>query len=86
MRSEASLRSLARRAIRAGKLPRRRPDRTWGGPGAGAPCAVCAQSIRPDQVEYELQFADAADAHRMDRFQMHLRCFAVWELERTKPS
>ena len=61
------------------------PDRTWGGSGVGAPCAVCAQPIRPDQLEYELQFADAGDTHRMARFQMHLKCFAVWELERTKP-
>src|SRR5205085_1254775 len=35
---EESLREKARVVVRNGKLPRRRPDRTWGGPGVGAQC------------------------------------------------
>jgi hypothetical protein len=66
------------------------PDGSPTAPGAEparAPPAPCLRNpYRPDQAEYELQFADSGDAHRMARFQMHLRCFAVWELERTKPS
>jgi integrase len=40
MPDEAILREKARDAVRSGKLPARRPDRTWGGPGVGAPCTI----------------------------------------------
>ena len=36
MPDEVLLRVRARAAIQDGKLPSRRPDRTWGGPGVGA--------------------------------------------------
>jgi hypothetical protein len=34
-------------AVRDGKLPSRRPDRTWGGSGVGASCAVCELPVQP---------------------------------------
>jgi hypothetical protein len=37
MPDEPRLREQAREAIEKGKLPARRPDRAWGGPGVGAP-------------------------------------------------
>ena len=37
MPDEQILREKAREAVRSGKLPARRPDRTWGGPGLGLP-------------------------------------------------
>ena len=84
MPNEAPLRRLARLVLENGKLPRRDPDRTWGGPGVGAPCAVCDRPVTADEVEYEVQFAHDGAIPGLDRFHLHLRCFAVWELERTK--
>jgi hypothetical protein len=37
-----------------------------------------------DQVEYEVEFARAGDPLILDRFPMHLRCFAMREFERMK--
>ena len=36
------------------------------------------------ELEYELEFADDGAPPRLDKYHLHLRCFAVWELERTK--
>jgi hypothetical protein len=84
MPNEAALRRLARLVLESGTLPRRDPDRTWGGPGVDVPCTVCAHPITSDQVEYEVQFARDGGNPGLDRFHFHMRCFAVWELERTK--
>ncbi len=43
----------AREAIRSGKLPARRPDRTLGGPGSQVHCAVCGELILRNQLELE---------------------------------
>jgi hypothetical protein len=45
---------------------------------------VCEKPITRDQVEYEIQFAHDGDHPGLDKFHLHLRCFAVWELEQTK--
>ena len=37
-------------------------------------------------MKYEVEFARDGDIPGLDRFSMHLRCFAVWELERMKPT
>jgi hypothetical protein len=34
-------------------------------------------------MEYEVEFV-RADGLGRDKYHLHLRCFAVWELERTK--
>jgi hypothetical protein len=81
---EEDLRELAHAAVRQGKLPARRPDRTLGGPGGGAHCAVCGEAVKSHQMEIELQFArdiNTPDAG-LDRYHVHIRCFAVWELAR----
>jgi hypothetical protein len=82
MPDEKLLRSKAEEAIRTGKLPSRRPDRTWGGPGVGATCAVCGEPVKKDQLEFEVQFARDGDNPGLDKFHIHVRCFAAWELER----
>jgi hypothetical protein len=82
MPDEALLRGKARVAIQAGKLPLRRPDRTWGGPGVGAPCAVCDLPVTKDQLEFEIQFSHDGATPGLDKYHVHIRCFAVWELER----
>ena len=79
---EHDLREQARTVIEAGKLPARRPDRTWGGPGVGAPCAVCGVPVGKDQLEFEIQFARDGDSPGLDKYHVHVRCFAAWEFER----
>lgn len=84
MPDESTLRAKAREVIRTGKLPDRRPDRTWGGPGVGAPCTICREPVTKDQLEFEIQFAIDGDAEPgLDKFHIHVRCFAAWEFERT---
>jgi hypothetical protein len=79
MKDDGPLREQAREAIRARKLPERRPNRTWGGPGLGAQCAICDAPVKPDQVEVELEFAPGSSA---DNYHVHARCFVAWEAER----
>ena len=82
MPDERVLREKARAAVEGGKLPRRRPDRTWGGPGVGAACAVCDEPVTSSQSEFEIQFARDGNNPGLDRFHFHIRCFAAWEFER----
>jgi hypothetical protein len=84
MPNEARVRALARGVLQTGTVPRREPDRTWGGKGVGLPCTVCGESIAPTDTEYELEFFHDGAAPGLDRFHLHLRCFAAWEMERTK--
>jgi hypothetical protein len=79
---EDTLRDKARAVIRSGKLPRRRPDRTSGGPGVGAECAVCRLPVAQDELEFEIQFARDGDNPDLDKFHVHVRCFSAWEFER----
>ena len=81
-RTDPELRQLVGKVLRAGALPRRDPDRTWGGDGVGAACTICEEVIRPDQREYEVQFARDGSGPGVDRFHMHPPCFMMWELER----
>jgi hypothetical protein len=81
---EETLREKARTVIQNGKLPSRTPDRTWGGPGVGAPCAICGLPVRSTEMEFEIQFArDGGTAEAgLDKYHVHIRCFAAWEFER----
>ena len=79
---ETLLREKARQAIRAEKLPSRRPDRMWGGSGLGDRCVICGETIKRDQMELEIQFARAGAGSDLDGFHVHVWCFAAWELER----
>ena len=83
MPDKTILREKAREAVRQGKLPARRPDRTYvGGPGVGASCAVCEKLVGKDVTEFEIQFARDGDNPGLDKFHVHIRCFAAWEFER----
>jgi hypothetical protein len=79
---EDAVREKAREAIQHGKLPRRAPDRTWGGPGVSAPCAICDRPVTDREMEFEIQFARDGDNPGLDKFHVHLNCFAAWEFER----
>ena len=48
MPDEPILRAQARKAIQNGVIPGRKPDRTWGGPGVGARCAICEKPVTKD--------------------------------------
>ena len=82
MPDEASLREQARTAIQNSKLPSRAPDRTWGGPGIGAPCAVCERPVTKAEMEFEIEFSHDGSNPGLDKFHLHIRCFAAWEFER----
>lgn len=78
------LRRRAREALQAGKLPHAQPARIWGGNGFGASCAICDALIEKDEVGYQLEFAGADDRAQAQELHAHARCFAAWELERTR--
>jgi hypothetical protein len=84
MPDEAILREKARDIVRQGKLPARTPDRTWGGPGVGAECTICGEPVGKKEMEFEIQFARDGDNPGLDKFHVHIRCFAAWEFERQK--
>ena len=79
---EETLRAKARAVVQSGKLPARRPDRTWGGPGVGALCSVCVLPVEKDQLEFEVQFAHDGQNPGLDKYHLHIKCFAAWEFER----
>ena len=76
MSDDALLRAQARAAVMSGRLPARKPNRTRGGPGVGAPCAVCALPITKVEIELEVPLGPDAVAH------LHIACFTAWEFER----
>jgi hypothetical protein len=87
MPDEGVLREKARMAVQTGKLPARRPDRVWGGPGVDAACEVCGLPVKRDEMAFEIQFArDGDGGGDLDKFHVHIRCFAAWEFERRRAS
>ena len=82
MPDEKMLRDKARVVVQDGKLPSRRPDRTWGGPGVGAACSVCELPVEKTEMEFEIEFARDGDNPGLDKYHVHTRCFAAWEFER----
>ena len=83
-KAEQTVRMKAHVAMQSGKIPSCPPDRTWGGPGVGAPCAICDLPVKRDELEFEIQFAFDGAVPGLDKFHLHLRCFAAWEFEREK--
>lgn len=82
MRDESAIRDKAREAIRAGRIPSRNPERTWGGPGIGASCAICCKPVTREDVEFELEFSGDTEGTTSVSYHVHVRCFAAWEFER----
>jgi hypothetical protein len=76
---EVTLRETARALIQTGTLPNRRPDRMWGGPGAGANCVICKSPVERHQLEFELEFAGNGDGVGVNKYHVHIRCLAAWE-------
>jgi hypothetical protein len=85
MRDEIRLREHAREAIRSGKLPSRPADRIVRRHGwSGLSCPVCRELVKRDEVDVEIQFRRQDPTLGLDAYQLHTRCFAAWEFERTK--
>ena len=82
MPDEKALREKARAAIQAGKLPSRPPDWTCSSSGFGATCSVCGLPLTKDEKEFEIQLTHDGDNPGLDKFHVHIRCFAAWEFER----
>jgi hypothetical protein len=45
---------------------------------------VCGGPIPRSDTDYELEFNRHGVVPGFDRYYLHYRCFAAWELERTK--
>lgn len=82
MIDEAALQEKARDAIATNKLPNADPVRMWGGNGFGTCCAICSNPVSPDEVGFELEFAEGAEGAGPVEYHVHVRCFGVWTLER----
>jgi hypothetical protein len=80
---EGLLREKAREAIQAGKLPRRAPDRLWGGLGRGETCVVCGDSLGQGQASLELEYTGHDHSEAKTSYVLHVRCFSAVELEHT---
>jgi hypothetical protein len=78
---EITLRRKAREAIQSQKIPDRPPDRLWGGPGTGAACVICGRPLGREDMGFDVEFIHP-DGGGVLNFPLHIRCFAVWELER----
>lgn len=78
---ECALREKAREAIRRGRLPKGKPDRTYGGPGSGMACVVCGVVVTRDDVELEIEFGRHGAMPGSDCYHVHPRCFIAWEFE-----
>src|SRR5262249_32598716 len=76
-----ALRDKAKVGIVSGSLPTAKPNRVWGGPGAGFACAVCGVPIERQEIEFELQFV-VTGAAEPAVYRFHTACHAAWELER----
>ena len=75
------LRARARAFIQTGKLPRSRPERTWGGRGSSASCTLCGSSVSRDELEVEIERPFDGEGAAGGNYHFHLRCFAAWEHE-----
>jgi hypothetical protein len=53
-------------------------NRTWAGRGSGARCDLCRGIISEDQIEYEVELADA----RNRVLTLHLDCYEQWAISR----
>jgi hypothetical protein len=76
------LREKVREVLQAGKLPNGPPKRIWGGPGVGADCTICNVTVKRDELELEIEFAQDSNDDAVDKHHVHIRCFAAWEQAR----
>ena len=78
---DSILREKAREAMQNETLPAQIPNRIVGGPGCGAACALCGETLRRTQMELEPEFMCDGELHK---YHLHPSCVIAWECERTK--
>ena len=69
------LRSVARRLIEEGRLPKDSALRVYGGPSEGTICRLCGQPIGAQAPEIELETLES------NGVLLHPDCYAVWLAE-----
>jgi hypothetical protein len=80
------LRRNAAEALRAGRLPNRRPERMWGGHGNGEEaCTLCGKVLGLEDVSLDLEYGDPLDRTAVLTYAVHLQCFSAWDDERRRP-
>ena len=80
MSDQIRLREKARDLLQTGKVPSRRPDRMWGGPGCGEQCILCNASMTQYEIVLEVEFTQE-DGARPTSHHFHTRCFSAFEVE-----
>jgi hypothetical protein len=45
---------------------------------------VCERPVTKDEMEFEIRFAHEGSEPGLDKYHVHVRCFAAWEFERNK--
>ena len=78
---EETLRARIRDRLTAGMLPRKPPQKVWGGRGTRRPCAACGEIISDAEVEIEIEMEAEAEVAARHLF-FHPRCRVLWEEER----
>jgi hypothetical protein len=66
-RSLVTFLSRSSEAIRSGRLPIAKPERTFGGQSSGGTCAVCGDQVERDDVEFEVEFKRHGATPGLDR-------------------
>ena len=77
-RAQERLRRIARRRIADGTLPAVQTSECWGGAGSRRSCALCGDSIPPEENEFEVEVE--VDGARLS-YCFHLFCHTAWQLE-----
>jgi hypothetical protein len=72
---DATIRRIIREKLHADILPRKPPNKMWGGRGRGGRCAACDEPISAGDVEFEIESRGAL-------LYFHGRCHDLWSEER----
>lgn len=73
---------LIRQKLGNGSLPQDGIARVWGSPGNREICDACVLVIDQNQFVMEGAFRDG----RKRGIQFHVKCFQIWDAERTVPA
>jgi hypothetical protein len=75
---DTAIRARIRTMLETGALPCEEPGKTWAGRGAGTHCSACAETIRAQDIEFEVDLRSGSP------IRLHRRCYEIW-LEECEP-